>query len=191
MDRKIQYQNKNNHSIVVREANGIDAPGIINLAKDLFDSTDFVTTTPQEYRPNKIDYINWVNSYKQKENSLLLVAEYDHRIIGQLNFDGRQKLKEMHIGELGIGIHPDFQNCGVGRILIEELLNWASQNKIIEKIVLSVFESNRRAIHLYKSAGFMKEGRNIRAIKQSDGTYVDTIQMCKFVKPIPELTVKM
>jgi hypothetical protein len=46
-----------------------------------------------------------------------------------------------------------------------------------EKIFLTVFETNKNALKLYKDLGFIEEGRHIKAIKQLNGEYVDTVQM--------------
>ena len=76
-----------------------------------------------------------------------------------------------------MSVHPNYQGLGIGKQLIETLLDWARNNKQIEKVVLQVFATNGRAIDLYRTMGFVEEGRHIKAIKQPDGTYVDVIQM--------------
>jgi RimJ/RimL family protein N-acetyltransferase len=62
-------------------------------------------------------------------------------------------------------------------MLIEFLLKWAKDNKSIEKVFLQVFETNLRAIRLYKDLGFVEEGRFVRAAKQLSGEYIDVLQM--------------
>jgi RimJ/RimL family protein N-acetyltransferase len=57
------------------------------------------------------------------------------------------------------------------------LVKWARQNVQIEKVFLQVFSTNTNAINMYKTLGFVEEGRHIKAIKQSAGNYVDIIQM--------------
>ena len=64
---------------------------------------------------------------------------------------------------------------GIGKLLITELLNWAEQNSSIEKISLGVLSTNHRAIALYKSMGFIEEGRKIKEIKFSEDSYADDI----------------
>jgi len=66
---------------------------------------------------------------------------------------------------------------GIGRRLLETLLNWANTNTTIEKVYLCAFDTNKNAIKLYKDLGFIEEGRHIKAIKQVTGEYVDIIQM--------------
>ena len=60
-------------------------------------------------------------------------------------------------------------------------LDWAEKNPLIEKVSLGVLSTNYRAIALYKSMGFVEEGRKIKEIKINENEYVDDILMYKFV----------
>jgi ribosomal protein S18 acetylase RimI-like enzyme len=53
----------------------------------------------------------------------------------------------------------------------------------LEKIKLSVIATNERAIGLYKRFGFQEEGRRLRELKYSNGSYADTILMARIVRP--------
>ncbi len=70
---------------------------------------------------------------------------------------------------------------GIGKELIEALLDWAEANPLIEKVSLGVFSTNHRAISLYKRLGFIEEGRKIKEFKMSENEYVDDIIMYKLV----------
>ena len=70
---------------------------------------------------------------------------------------------------------------GIGRMLVNELLDWAEKNPFIEKVSLGVFSTNYRAISLYKSMGFKEEGRKIKEIRMNENEYIDDILMYKFV----------
>ncbi len=63
--------------------------------------------------------------------------------------------QEAHI--LNICVHPDYQNCGYGRILLNYLLSIA-RNKLVEEVLLEVRPSNQAAIHLYYTMGFNQIG---------------------------------
>lgn len=59
-----------------------------------------------------------------------------------------------------IGILPEFAGRGIGRKALEfAIQNGARMNK--KKIVLTVASSNQRALHLYESAGFQKQGEPV------------------------------
>lgn len=83
-----------------------------------------------------------------------------------------------HIGTVAIMIHRDYQNQGVGRALMETLLDMADNWLKLVRLELSVFEDNERAIHLYESLGFEKEGlRRMAAIR--NGEYVNEFAMSR------------
>lgn len=62
---------------------------------------------------------------------------------------------EAHI--LNVCVHPHFQGMGLGRVLLDHLLDYAS-GEAIERVLLEVRASNKAAIGLYKTAGFDQVG---------------------------------
>jgi putative acetyltransferase len=62
-----------------------------------------------------------------------------------------------HKAELGLTIHDDYQNLGVGTALLNHMLIIA-KTKNLTKVTLTVNCTNKRALHLYKKAGFEIEG---------------------------------
>ncbi len=65
-------------------------------------------------------------------------------------------LDEAHITLLGI--HPDFQQQGLGQALLAYLLGAAAQRHL-ERATLEVRASNRAALCLYQKFGFQQAGR--------------------------------
>jgi RimJ/RimL family protein N-acetyltransferase len=168
---------KDNKSFIVRSPIENDANNIINYSKILFESTDQVLTTVEEYTITLENEKVWINTLNESPKSNVLVAELDNQIVGLLFFIANTKIKNAHTGEFGVSVHPDFQGIGIGRVLVLTLLDWAKRNSSIEKVYLNVFATNKNAIKLYTDLGFIEEGRHIKAIKQATGEYIDTIQM--------------
>jgi RimJ/RimL family protein N-acetyltransferase len=163
--------------VEIRPAVESDAEGIIAYATLLFASTDQVLTTPEEYVMTIEDEKKWINGFAKQPAALLLVAEYDGKVVGLLDFCTRPRRKAAHSGELGISVHPDYQGQGIGKTLLSVLLDWAKEHKQVEKVFLNVFATNAKAIALYKKLGFIEECRQVNAIKQPTGEYIDLIQM--------------
>jgi RimJ/RimL family protein N-acetyltransferase len=168
---------KDGRTLIIRKPEESDAGRIISYSKMLFASTDQVLTTAEEYNITLENEIIWINSLNGNPKSNVLIAELDNQIVGLLFFIPNTKIKNAHTGEFGVSVHPNFQGVGIGRVLIETLLDWAKRNIGIEKVYLNVFATNKYAIKLYKDLGFIEEGRHIKAIKQVTGEYIDTIQM--------------
>jgi len=176
------FVTKDGRQLIIRQPAEEDAQSIIDYSKILFASTDQVLTTPEEYTITVENEKIWITNFNQNPTALVLVAEVNKQITGLLFFIPGAKKKNLHTGEFGVNVHPDFQGIGIGRSLIEKLLNWAKETTPIEKVLLNVFHTNHRAIQLYKDLGFIEEGRHIKAIKQLNGEYVDMIQMYRETK---------
>jgi RimJ/RimL family protein N-acetyltransferase len=168
---------KDGRRFIIRKPIEDDAADIISYSKILFASTDQVLTTVEEYTITVENEKIWINNLNENPGSNVLVAALDNQIVGLLFFISNAKIKNAHTGEFGVSVHPNFQGIGIGRQMIETLLNWAKSKSNIEKVFLNVFATNKHAIKLYKDLGFTEEGRHIKAIKQLTGEYVDTIQM--------------
>jgi len=173
---------KDGKNVVIRRPVEADAANIITYAKELFASTDQLLTTLIEYSITEEDEKAWIKKSHQNTNTLILIAEHEAQVIGLLDFSPKAKLKNRHTGEFGVSVDANFQRCGIGKALIEVMLQWAQNNDQIEKVFLNVFHTNLVAIKLYSDMGFIEEGRLVRAAKQPSGEYVDIIQMYKLVK---------
>lgn len=107
----------------------------------------------------------------------MLVAELDGQVIGTASLHvgkGRQR----HVGTLGIMIHEGWQNRGVGRVLMEGLLDIADNHLGLVRVELEVYVDNARAIHLYESLGFETEGCKCMGIFRR-GEYLDVLVMVR------------
>lgn len=86
--------------------------------------------------------------------ALYLVAKVDGKAVGYI---GAWKIfDEGHI--TNVAVHPDFRGRGIGKALISELLYLCEKDGILS-FTLEVRESNIVAQNLYKSFGFVEEGK--------------------------------
>ncbi|NMC53261.1 MAG: GNAT family N-acetyltransferase [Chloroflexi bacterium] len=76
---------------------------------------------------------------------------------------------------LGIGIgERAFWNNGYGSEAMEVLMRYGFEVLGLQRISLSVFEHNPRALHVYQKLGFVEEGR-VRGFLERDGRRWDLI----------------
>lgn len=80
------------------------------------------------------------------------------------------------MGDLFIYLHQDFQNVGLGAVLIRKGLEVARRQRL-HRVELTVVADNGRAIHLYEKMGFVREGLKRENYRAEDGTYHDEIIM--------------
>jgi len=171
------YTTQDGKTVVIRPAVENDAVAIIAYAKHLFENTDQLLTLPEEYTITEAQERQWISSAQQHPAAIILVAETAGQIVGLLDFFARPKKKQAHSGEFGVSVHKDFRGMGIGRKMIEMLLQWAAEHRQVEKVLLQVFASNHKAIALYRSLGFTEEAHLVKAIRQPSGEYADLLQM--------------
>jgi L-phenylalanine/L-methionine N-acetyltransferase len=106
-----------------------------------------------------------------------LVAVYEGKIIGSAGIGPVREGKcYQHVGYLGLGVHEAYQGAGVGRKLMQALIDIGDRWANYPRLDLMVFSDNPRAIALYESLGFKHEG----ILKQNafrGGGYADSLAM--------------
>jgi L-phenylalanine/L-methionine N-acetyltransferase len=116
-----------------------------------------------------------------------LVAVADGTVVGMAALHPVQaSLRRSHVRLLAIALAPDWQGRGAGRQLMERLLDWADQWAGVLRIELNVHVDNERAIALYRSLGFVEEGRH-RGYALKNGQYVDSLSMARLHPRPPQL----
>lgn len=116
------------------------------------------------------------------DNSLAIVAVVEEEIVGALTFDGGRRPRMRHVGEFGISVLQAFTGHGVGRALLEYLIDWAEQGGVVRKINLKVRADNVAAIGLYERMGWVLEGRSTRDTL-IEGRFSDCLLMGRTVDP--------
>lgn len=87
-------------------------------------------------------------------------------VIGQLAAD------EAEI--LSVGVTPEWQRSGLGRMLVEGLIR-ASKRGEAAKLYLEVADDNAAALALYRSLGFNEAGRRKKYYQRTGGSAVDAL----------------
>ena len=110
------------------------------------------------------------------ERTIFLVAEVEGKISGFTRLEGSKLSRFRHKAEFGICISKEYWGLGIGKVLLENVLMWADTVGI-EKISLTVVQTNTKAIQLYKTYGFVEEGLLIKDRIHKDGNYYNTVIM--------------
>lgn len=171
------YILKDGRKIRIRSCNEADATGLITCAEAYLNDGDGQVWEAGELELTEEREIDWIRQKLTAPRELLLVAEHEGSIIGNLEFTGGNRRRLAHNGEFGMAVLDEWRSLGVGTALLESLIFWAKTHPVIEKINLQVIATNQRAIQLYAKFGFKTEGRREREIKYGDGTYADCVLM--------------
>ena len=79
---------------------------------------------------------------------------YDNKLVGFA------QCYEKHEGARHIAcliVNPQERGKGLGRLFVQELLDYAWQHPDVEHVTLNVLPENHRALNLYRSLGFVEQ----------------------------------
>jgi len=165
---------KNGEKVVFRPEQSGDTEMLWEMFSTLSEESASNLTPP--FTRERVE--SWTSNINYDEVLAIVVIieeKSEQRIIGSasLKFNQQEALK--HKAELGITVHDNYQNMGIGTALLKHLITIARM-KNLKKIYLHVSTANDRAINLYKKAGFKVEGK---LCKESyiNGKYRDEYRM--------------
>jgi len=170
------YQLRSGQMLTIREAQKGDAAVIIDYVSKVGAETDNLTFGEGGFGITEDKEASIIETITKSNNQLMLCAFIDEKLVGSLGFHGGLRQRIRHTGEFGITVLKEHWGKGVGSELINYLIVWAKETRIIRKINLRVRSDNHSAISLYKKSGFVSEG----TITQEffiNGKFFDAIHM--------------
>ena len=102
------------------------------------------------------------------KHSTYLVAKIDSQIIGFAGFKNIFNEAEL----MNIIVHKSFRNCGIGNLLMKNILLELKAKKIAT-VHLEVAKNNISAIHLYQKFGFYEVGLRKNYYKDDDAILME------------------
>lgn len=102
----------------------------------------------------------WFDSYMNSRNNQVrcaIVEENEDTILGMVSLVSINQINQSAEFHIMIGDESN-QGKGIGTFAVKEMLNHAFYNMNLNRVELTVLESNKRAIHLYEKNGFVYEG---------------------------------
>ena len=163
--------------VLIRPAMAADAPAYNVYRREIADEPENgITYWPGEYWRTVEQDREHIERIIADEAQQILLAVANGDIVGQCGCGGSSKRALHHAVGLGIDVHRDYRHQGVGRALMQAMLDWARAHPAIRRVELDVFTHNLPAISLYLKFGFVVEGRKKHAYFK-DGRYVDAYLM--------------
>ena len=160
-----------------------DAPTVLAYLRRVGAETPFLSFGAEGPPVTEEEERRFLARIATTDNALAIIAEWHGEMVGYLTFTGGNRRRTHHVGEFGITVVRAVQGVGLGRRLLELLLQWAQAGGIVRKINLVVRADNARAIALYADLGFTIEGTKRRDML-IDGTFHDALLMGIAVDPV-------
>ncbi len=174
------FRLKNQQQVTISEATMDDAQAIINFYNRVGGESDYLSFGKNEFTSDVENYKSALEATRLEKNSIIYIATVNREIISIASIHSNQKTRSKHVGTLGIVVSQQFIGQGVGRKMMELLIDWAKTNEITRKITLVTREDNDTAIQLYEKLGFVKEGLSLKD-NLVDDVYYNSLMMAMFV----------
>lgn len=153
-----EYELKTGEKVLIREGNVSDSEALLETVREYVLTSRYLIVAPDELENTVADEAKWIRELRQNPNSLLLLALHKGEVIGNLDLTGSGGEYEDQSGLITMGILKEYQNKGLGSILLQEAIAWARQNHQLQVLCLQVSRANKSAVRLYQKAGFKAEG---------------------------------
>jgi RimJ/RimL family protein N-acetyltransferase len=118
-------------------------------------------------------------------DTLVLVAEADGEIVGNVLVSVERSSVSDHIGTLSIAVLDGWRDVGIGSEMVRAAQEWTRAHGLA-KLALGVFPDNERAIAVYERAGFVREGLRRRQYRGFQSGFRDELLMAWFPDDEPE-----
>lgn len=111
---------------------------------------------------------------------LVAVFKDTQKVVGLITLRTYQN-RRVHVGSLGIFVHDDYHNRGIGSKLMAAAIDLAENWLSLKRLELEVYTDNVAAIHLYQKYDFEIEG-TFKKYAFRNGVYVDAYTMARLKK---------
>lgn len=172
---------KDGRTVLLRHVEVSDASKVIEFVQGFVYDEEYVPLTEGEFNPTLAEEEQILSNYIERSNALFLVVEFEGKLVANINVDGNQRKILHHTAVFGMGMHKEWQSCGLGTAILQAAIDWARNNSELEILFLQVYADNQAGLALYRKLGFVKHGRIPDFFKQN-GRYHDEISMHLFVR---------
>ncbi|MGB9676443.1 MAG: GNAT family N-acetyltransferase [Candidatus Bathyarchaeales archaeon] len=165
--------------VILRVPKWEDAGDLLGLINSLVEEGADILRTEKVSREEEIDWLSKALASIEKGEAFYLVAEVDGKVVASSDIHPRGGLAR-HVGVLGIIVMDGFRDVGIGTEMMNALIEKAREMGL-KVLTLSVFASNKRAIHVYEKVGFAVTGRVPKKFFKN-GEYIDELIMAKVLE---------
>ncbi len=159
-------------SIIIQQATVENLPKILEIVNDAIANT----TSNYNYEPQTIeDQTKWFND-KSKKNFPVFVAMLNNIVIGFASYGTfREKIGYQHTVEHSVYIDANYRGKGVGKILLQTLIDYAKTQNL-HTMIGCIDASNNESIAFHEKFGFTISG-TIKEVAYKFDRWLDLVIM--------------
>jgi RimJ/RimL family protein N-acetyltransferase len=170
-------------ALSVAEAGPADAADLLTHARAVARESNFLNAGPGERSLTLEAQIAFLRRLRVQQAGTILKGTMAGRLIAVLTLVRPQQPRLRHRAEIGLTVRATHWGQGVGRRMVESAIAFAEAHGL-HKLNLRVRADNRRAIRLYQSLGFSKEGLSPRALCIKGRFYSEILMGLCLDKPL-------
>lgn len=163
--------------LVISRARKIDAMPMLSIHREVLSEGPYFITQSNEFSLTVDQQTRRITKFLESDQQILLVAKVRRVPVGFLSLQTGPLARMQHCVKLELMVAAKARGQGIGKRLMSCAMEWASAHPSLDKIGLTVFADNSRAVDLYRSFGFTEEGRRVNEYLLEDGSYRDDILM--------------
>jgi len=168
--------------LTLRSAQEKDAQAMLDYIRKTAGETHYLIRYPEEIFIDLEREKQIIREHLVSDYSAWITVFDGNRAVGNCSIScHNNRLKTKHRCDFAIALEQAYCGCGLGVMLTEKAIKKAKELGF-EQMELGVYADNERAIALYRKMGFEEFGRNPRAFRLKDGTYIDEINMVLFLQ---------
>lgn len=172
-------KDKLGREVLLRTAKKEDASDLIKYLKTTSGETPFLIREPDEITITLEIEESFIQDKIDSEREMMLLAYVDGKHVGNCSLMSLATYKRyQHRCEVAIALYKEYWGLGIGKAMLETVLNVATSLGY-EQAELEVVAENESAISLYEKLGFKKYGTFPDNMKYPDGSYRDAYWMMK------------
>lgn len=168
----------NGHELILRNAREDEAEMLRTYFKTVCGESRFLIKEPEEVNLTLEEEQAFIRRQNESDRHLMLLGFLDGDYVGNCSFNGNASSRFRHRATVGIALYQKYAGLGIGKIMLEKLIEVAKETGF-EQLELEVVADNQRAIALYTKMGFRIYGTYPRNMKYKDGTYADAYWMMR------------
>lgn len=173
------FKAKDGRKVVLRTPKWEDLDDLLELINSLVEEGAEIIINEKVSREEEIEWLSGTLASLEKDEVFFLVAEVDGKVVASSSIRPLRGF-DKHVGILGIVIKSGVRDVGIGTEMLKTLVEQAYKMGL-NVLTLTVFATNKRAIHVYEKVGFAQTG-TVPKKHFKDGKYIDEVIMTKVLE---------
>jgi len=157
---------KLNKNLVLRSPEVSEAKEVLLAMAEIARHSPYIISTEQDFLSQEVtQQEKWIENHQESTSSIAICVFDKEKIVGLCDARAYKNIKRKHRVGLGVSINKNYRGCGLGKILMNHLIEKIKTFPDIEIIELDVMASNHAAFKIYSQLGFVETGRLKNAFK--------------------------